>query len=115
MPSGTAGDALRWLCTNYRDLQVLADAAGCVEQLADLLRHAKDGEDITGALRALMRQVDGPELTARGIELPGIAPRSADETYTCPGARCAIEFRREPGQAVPRCAVDDTDLVVKFS
>jgi hypothetical protein len=115
MSSGAASDALRWLCTNHQDLQVLADAADCVEQLTDLLRQARDGEDITSALRALLRQVDGPELTARGIELPGIAPRSAGETYTCPGARCAIEFRREPGEAVPRCVVDDTDLVMKFS
>jgi hypothetical protein len=115
MPSRTAGDALRWLCTNYQDLQVLAEAASCVEQLADLVRQAKLDGDITGGLRALLRQVDGPELTARGIELPGITPRSADETYTCPGARCPIEFRREPGQAVPRCVVDDTDLIVKFS
>jgi hypothetical protein len=115
MPSGSASDALRWLCTNYQDLQVLAETAGCGEQLADLLRQARDGADITGELRTLLRQADGPELTVRGIDLPGIAARSAGETYSCPGARCSIEVRREPGQPVPWCVVDNKDLVVKFS
>lgn len=115
MPSEAASDSLSWLCANYQDLLVLAEAASCGGQLADLLRRARAGADVTGELRALLRQADGPELTVRGIELPGIAARSAGETYRCPEARCSRKVRREPGQPVPWCAVDDKDLLVEFN
>ncbi|MGH3849609.1 MAG: hypothetical protein ACRDRT_07895, partial [Pseudonocardiaceae bacterium] len=106
--------SLTWLCSNYDDLCVLVNMAGLGAGLDALLARAQHGSDITEPLRKLLRDADGPEPVIRGTALPGVSSRSVGETYGCPGGRCDVKFHRPPGVAIPQCAVDDQNLLVKF-
>lgn len=104
-------DDLATFCESLPELRALAVHSGLSEELDALVAAARTGAEVGQGRIDLLRRLGIPAGPTRFPRVPGLrGGRPTAELYACPTGRCSRRWLRPPGEAVPRCAVQDAPL-----
>ncbi|GGW47700.1 hypothetical protein GCM10010503_25750 [Streptomyces lucensis JCM 4490] len=102
-----AADEWTYLCQGLPQVRHLARQRGWAAELEHVLDGLRDGtRSVTAVLEWVCGRLGVPSNSRGYVPVPGqeaVAPPAG--SYACPGRRCRRTETREPGAALPECAV----------